>query len=198
MSVVEKEIEAPASSSSSSAVVVRFAGDSGDGMQLTGSNFTEATALHGNDLATFPDFPAEIRAPAGATFGVSAFQIYFGADEVTTAPSAEPNHARAALASLDLTVWEVCREDDLARLASSSGIARSHPEARTQCLAAPKAVAHGGAPGADEARRSRARRREQIAASAVALPVFPSAKDAAASRTAAHSEAHSSTIPLLW
>ncbi|MBO6555632.1 MAG: 2-oxoacid:acceptor oxidoreductase subunit alpha [Pseudomonadales bacterium] len=66
-------------------VVVRFAGDSGDGMQLTGSNFTEATALYGNDLATFPDFPAEIRAPAGATFGVSAFQIYFGSDEVSTA-----------------------------------------------------------------------------------------------------------------
>ena len=66
-------------------MVVRFAGDSGDGMQLTGSNFTEATALYGNDLATFPDFPAEIRAPAGATFGVSAFQIYFGSDEVTTA-----------------------------------------------------------------------------------------------------------------
>ena len=56
-------------------VVVRFAGDSGDGMQLTGSRFTEATALAGNDLATFPDFPAEIRAPAGTTFGVSAFQI---------------------------------------------------------------------------------------------------------------------------
>ncbi|MBT4494825.1 MAG: 2-oxoacid:acceptor oxidoreductase subunit alpha [Gammaproteobacteria bacterium] len=66
-------------------VVVRFAGDSGDGMQLTGSNFTEATALSGNDLATFPDFPAEIRAPAGATFGVSAFQIYFGSEDVTTA-----------------------------------------------------------------------------------------------------------------
>ena len=66
-------------------VVVRFAGDSGDGMQLTGSNFTEATALYGNDLATFPDFPAEIRAPAGATFGVSAFQIYFGSEDVTTA-----------------------------------------------------------------------------------------------------------------
>ncbi|MDA0272787.1 MAG: 2-oxoacid:acceptor oxidoreductase subunit alpha [Proteobacteria bacterium] len=66
-------------------VVVRFAGDSGDGMQLTGSNFTEATAIYGNDLATFPDFPAEIRAPAGATFGVSAFQIYFGSEEVTTA-----------------------------------------------------------------------------------------------------------------
>ena len=66
-------------------VVVRFAGDSGDGMQLTGSNFTEATAIYGNDLATFPDFPAEIRAPAGATFGVSAFQIYFGSEDVSTA-----------------------------------------------------------------------------------------------------------------
>ncbi|MBV1904817.1 MAG: 2-oxoacid:acceptor oxidoreductase subunit alpha [Pseudomonadales bacterium] len=68
-----------------SGVVVRFAGDSGDGMQLTGNNFTEATAVYGNDLATFPDFPAEIRAPAGATFGVSAFQIYFGSEDVTTA-----------------------------------------------------------------------------------------------------------------
>lgn len=69
-------------------VVVRFAGDSGDGMQLTGSNFTEATALYGNDLSTFPDFPAEIRAPVGATFGVSAFQIYFGAEDITTAGDA--------------------------------------------------------------------------------------------------------------
>ena len=67
-----------------STMVVRFAGDSGDGMQLTGGNFTEATALYGNDLSTFPDFPAEIRAPAGATFGVSAFQIHFGAENVTT------------------------------------------------------------------------------------------------------------------
>ena len=69
-------------------VVVRFAGDSGDGMQLTGANFTEATALYGNDLSTFPDFPAEIRAPAGATFGVSAFQIYFGSEDVTTSGDA--------------------------------------------------------------------------------------------------------------
>jgi len=69
-------------------VVVRFAGDSGDGMQLTGNNFTEATALYGNDLSTFPDFPAEIRAPVGATFGVSAFQIYFGSNDVTTAGDA--------------------------------------------------------------------------------------------------------------
>ncbi len=85
MSVVEKTSEVVAADLAVSAVVVRFAGDSGDGMQLTGSNFTEATALHGNDLATFPDFPAEIRAPAGATFGVSAFQIYFGSEEVSTA-----------------------------------------------------------------------------------------------------------------
>lgn len=69
-------------------VVVRFAGDSGDGMQLTGTNFTEVTALAGNALSTFPDFPAEIRAPIGATFGVSAFQIYFGAEDVTTAGDA--------------------------------------------------------------------------------------------------------------
>ena len=66
-------------------VVVRFAGDSGDGVQLTGSQFTQATALAGNDLATFPDFPAEIRAPIGTTYGVSAFQINFGARKIMTA-----------------------------------------------------------------------------------------------------------------
>jgi len=64
--------------------VVRFAGDSGDGMQLTGSQFTSSTALEGSDLATFPDFPAEIRAPVGTTFGVSAFQINFGARSIKT------------------------------------------------------------------------------------------------------------------
>ena len=64
--------------------VVRFAGDSGDGMQLTGTQFTLTAALAGNDLATFPDFPAEIRAPAGTTFGVSAFQINFGARRIMT------------------------------------------------------------------------------------------------------------------
>ncbi len=70
------------------AVVVRFAGDSGDGMQLTGGQFTLSTALAGNDLATFPDFPAEIRAPQGTLFGVSAFQINFGSTEITTAGDA--------------------------------------------------------------------------------------------------------------
>lgn len=64
--------------------VIRFAGDSGDGMQLTGSRFTETTALAGNDLTTFPDFPAEIRAPVGTTYGVSAFQINFGSRVVMT------------------------------------------------------------------------------------------------------------------
>lgn len=70
------------------AVVVRFAGDSGDGMQLTGGQFTLSTALAGNDLATFPDFPAEIRAPQGTLFGVSAFQINFGSAAIETAGDA--------------------------------------------------------------------------------------------------------------
>jgi 2-oxoglutarate/2-oxoacid ferredoxin oxidoreductase subunit alpha len=65
-------------------VVVRFAGDSGDGMQLTGSRFTDATAVLGNDLATLPDFPAEIRAPAGSPHGVSAFQIHFASRDILT------------------------------------------------------------------------------------------------------------------
>ena len=69
-------------------VVIRFAGDSGDGVQITGSQFTDTTALAGNDLATFPDFPAEIRAPIGTTFGVSAFQINFGARAIETSGDA--------------------------------------------------------------------------------------------------------------
>src|SRR5437667_9904611 len=65
-------------------VVIRFAGDSGDGMQVTGMQFTTESALAGNDLATLPDFPAEIRAPAGTLAGVSAFQLNFSAREVFT------------------------------------------------------------------------------------------------------------------
>ena len=72
----------------SDAVVVRFAGDSGDGMQLTGGQFTLSSALAGNDFATFPDFPAEIRAPQGTLFGVSAFQINFGSSAIETAGDA--------------------------------------------------------------------------------------------------------------
>jgi 2-oxoglutarate/2-oxoacid ferredoxin oxidoreductase subunit alpha len=71
-------------------VIVRFAGDSGDGMQLAGSRFTDATAVLGNDLATLPDFPAEIRAPAGTLHGVSAFQIHFASRDILT-PGDHPN-----------------------------------------------------------------------------------------------------------
>jgi len=65
-------------------VTIRFVGDSGDGMQLTGTEFTKASALAGNDLATFPDFPAEIRAPAGSLAGVSGYQVHFGGRTVYT------------------------------------------------------------------------------------------------------------------
>ncbi len=65
-------------------VTIRFAGDSGDGMQLTGMQFTSTTAFVGNDLSTLPDYPAEIRAPAGTLFGVSGFQIHFGSTEINT------------------------------------------------------------------------------------------------------------------
>ncbi len=71
-------------------VVIRFAGDSGDGMQLTGARFTSETAMLGNDLSTLPDFPAEIRAPAGSLPGVSGFQIHFSDHDILT-PGDEPN-----------------------------------------------------------------------------------------------------------
>ncbi len=71
-------------------VIIRFAGDSGDGMQLTGDRFTTSSALYGNDLATLPDFPAEIRAPAGTMAGVSAFQVHISDHDITT-PGDAPN-----------------------------------------------------------------------------------------------------------
>ena len=71
-------------------VVIRFAGDSGDGMQLAGDRFTTSSALLGNDLATFPDFPAEIRAPAGTLAGVSAFQVHIS-DHTISTPGDSPN-----------------------------------------------------------------------------------------------------------
>lgn len=71
-------------------IVIRFSGDSGDGMQLTGTQFSNTSAQMGNDLATFPDFPAEIRAPQGTVAGVSGFQIQFGAVEINT-PGDEPD-----------------------------------------------------------------------------------------------------------
>ncbi len=71
-------------------VVIRFSGDSGDGMQLTGTQFSNTSALMGNDIATFPDFPAEIRAPQGTVAGVSGFQVNIGASEINT-PGDEPD-----------------------------------------------------------------------------------------------------------
>src|SRR4051812_33216782 len=65
-------------------VVLRFAGDSGDGMQLTGDRFTSASALFGNDLSTLPEYPAEIRAPAGTVHGVSSFQVHISDHDITT------------------------------------------------------------------------------------------------------------------
>lgn len=82
------DIERAAAQKLQDAIVVRFAGDSGDGMQLTGALFTLSTARAGNALATFPDYPAEIRAPQGTTFGVSAFQINFGSTSIDTAGDA--------------------------------------------------------------------------------------------------------------
>jgi 2-oxoglutarate ferredoxin oxidoreductase subunit alpha len=89
-------------------VIIRFAGDSGDGMQLTGDRFTSASAVFGNDLATLPEFPAEIRAPAGTLAGVSAFQVHISDHEITTpgdAPSVlvamNPAALKAELARLE-------------------------------------------------------------------------------------------------
>lgn len=75
---VQNEIE------SLSAVVIRFVGDSGDGMQLTGTQFTDTSAMFGNDVATFPNYPAEIRAPQGSLYGVSGFQVHIGSVEIST------------------------------------------------------------------------------------------------------------------
>jgi 2-oxoglutarate/2-oxoacid ferredoxin oxidoreductase subunit alpha len=99
-------------------VVIRFAGDSGDGMQLAGSRFTDATAMVGNDLATLPNFPAEIRAPAGTLAGVSAFQIHFASRDILT-PGDKPNvlvamnpaALKANLAELDRGAMIIVNED---------------------------------------------------------------------------------------
>ena len=99
-------------------VIIRFAGDSGDGMQLTGGRFTDATAMVGNDLATLPSFPAEIRAPAGTLAGVSAFQIHFASREILTpgdAPNVlvamNPAALRSNLAELERGATIIVNED---------------------------------------------------------------------------------------
>ena len=82
-------------------IAVRFAGDSGDGMQLAGTQFTHSSAIFGNDISTFPDFPAEIRAPAGSLAGVSGFQVRFGSTEIHT-PKRPPMLSAKGLIRIDV------------------------------------------------------------------------------------------------
>ncbi len=84
MELLEKKVGNSAEIIESESIVIRFSGDSGDGMQLTGTQFTDTAAFLGNDLSTFPDYPAEIRAPIGTTAGVSGFQVHFGSREIFT------------------------------------------------------------------------------------------------------------------
>src|SRR6184192_1356069 len=92
---VDPRVQAAAESSKGEfeeleSVAIRFAGDSGDGMQLTGTQFTNTSAVLGNDVSTMPDFPAEIRAPAGSLPGVSGFQLNFSSHDIRT-PGDQPN-----------------------------------------------------------------------------------------------------------
>ena len=84
MDTLEKKSEKVTKVHEAENVVVRFSGDSGDGMQMTGTQFTDTTAFLGQDLSTFPEFPAEIRAPIGTVAGVSGFQVNFGSKEIYT------------------------------------------------------------------------------------------------------------------
>jgi len=125
--------------------VIRFAGDSGDGMQITGSQFTNTTALFGNDLATFPDFPAEIRAPAGTLPGVSGFQIHFGAKDVFTPGDAvdvliamNPAALKTNLADLKrsgilIVNVDNFKEVDLKKAQMKSSPSRTTPSRATGC-----------------------------------------------------------------
>ncbi|HUE28651.1 MAG TPA: 2-oxoacid:acceptor oxidoreductase family protein, partial [Solirubrobacteraceae bacterium] len=115
-------------------VVIRFAGDSGDGMQLAGSRFTDATAVLGNDLATLPNFPAEIRAPAGTLAGVSAFQIHFASRDILTpgdAPNVlvamNPAALKANLAEIDRGATIIVNEDAFSKRNLDKAGYDSHP-----------------------------------------------------------------------
>ena len=103
-------------------VVVRFSGDSGDGMQLTGDQFTNTSAVLGNDISTFPDFPAEIRAPAGTLAGLSGFQVNLAASDIYTAGDAplvlvamNPAALAANLADLEPGGVVIVNEDAFTR-----------------------------------------------------------------------------------
>src|SRR5690242_2650446 len=94
-------------------VVIRFAGDSGDGMQLTGERFTSETAAFGNDLSTLPDFPAEIRAPAGSPAGVSGFQLHFSDHDILTPGDAPDVLVAMNPAALKANLKDLPRAADL-------------------------------------------------------------------------------------
>ena len=119
-------------------VIVRFAGDSGDGMQLVGDRFTAATAHVGNDLSTLPDFPAEIRAPAGTPHGVSAFQIHFASRDILT-PGDHPNTLvamnpaalKAHLAALEAGGTLIVNEDAFTDSQPAQGRLRGPTRSRT-------------------------------------------------------------------
>ena len=94
-------------------VTIRFAGDSGDGMQLTGTQFTRTAAVFGNDISTLPDFPAEIRAPAGTLPGVSAFQLHFADHDIMT-PGDRPDVLVAMNpAALKANLHDLARGSDI-------------------------------------------------------------------------------------
>jgi 2-oxoglutarate ferredoxin oxidoreductase subunit alpha len=115
-------------------VIIRFAGDSGDGMQLAGSRFTDATAVLGNDLATLPNFPAEIRAPAGTLAGVSAFQIHFASRDILTPGDApdvlvamNPAALRANLSEVPRGATIIVNEDAFTKRNLEKAGYRSNP-----------------------------------------------------------------------
>ncbi|MEI8278400.1 MAG: 2-oxoacid:acceptor oxidoreductase subunit alpha [Bacteroidota bacterium] len=107
MDTLEKKTHNTSVIKETESVVIRFSGDSGDGMQLTGTQFTDTAALLGNDISTFPEFPAEIRAPIGTTAGVSGFQLHFGSKEIFT-----PGDEYDVLVAMNSAALKV----DLARL----------------------------------------------------------------------------------
>ena len=119
-------------------VIIRFAGDSGDGMQLTGDRFTSETAAFGNDLSTLPDFPAEIRAPAGTLPGVSAFQLHFADHDILTpgdAPNVlvamNPAALKANLADLPRGADLIVNTDEFTTAGAGQGRLRRRTRSRT-------------------------------------------------------------------
>ena len=107
-------------------VIIRFAGDSGDGMQLTGDRFTQETAVFGNDLSTLPNFPAEIRAPAGTLPGVSSFQLHFADHDILT-----PGDAPDVLVAMNPAALKANLKD-LPGAPTSSSTPTSSPSATCQ------------------------------------------------------------------